>query len=150
MLTWKCSSFSDVFLSSRFCFNQWLPFCPIVWGESVAASPLLFSEHNLFLTQNNNPTLFSLSVLVFYYFQVLRPCLPCKQMCYKKCPLFVVLCQTEYSVGYILWQQTTKKTKIKTRWMSYCIKEKQWKMWEIEKKMENGIQTKPVCCMHWK
>lgn len=33
----------------------------------------LFSEHNLFLTQNNNPTLFSLTVLVLYYFQVLRP-----------------------------------------------------------------------------
>lgn len=33
----------------------------------------LFSEHNLFLTQNNNPTLFSLPVLAFYYFQVLRP-----------------------------------------------------------------------------
>lgn len=33
----------------------------------------LFSELNLFLTQNNNPTLFSLPALAFYYFQVLRP-----------------------------------------------------------------------------
>lgn len=33
----------------------------------------LFSELNLFLTQNNNPTLFSLPALAFYCFQVWRP-----------------------------------------------------------------------------
>lgn len=72
---------------------------PVVRGESVAACPhCLLSELNLFLTQNNNPTLFSLPALAFYYFQVLGP-ISLASRCARggNCPLFgVALFHIEY------------------------------------------------------
>lgn len=63
-------------LSPHFSFNQRLNPSRSVRGESVAARFTVFfffPEYNLFPTQNNNPTLFSLTVLALYCFQVLRP-----------------------------------------------------------------------------
>lgn len=83
----------SVLISGCFFF----PACCWRWKCSRVPHCLL-SELNLFLTQNNNPTLFSLPALAFYYFQVLGP-VSLASRCARggNCPLFgVALFHVEY------------------------------------------------------
>lgn len=120
-------------LSPHFRFNQALLSSPVVSGwKCNSIPPCLLSEHNLFLTQNIHLPYF-LSVLLLYFFQVLRPCLAPRQMFQEKMAFVwsLLFFKRKYSLGSVPWGlEQTEETRKKIRWVVE---------WEKQREIEREI-----------